>query len=176
MADTFSTPEASPEKTQSKSSSKTVIILLILIVLAGIGLGATIAFQNRNNTAKTPEEANNVAPAATAPDTANISEPTSPVDTEAMAKIRAERVPNITVTAKELEDNSKAGGCWTIIDGVVYDTTEFLRRVRSIDIKEEDICGKDGTKILTEERNGQPPTEENGPFNPYFRPIGKLAQ
>ncbi len=175
MADTFGTPEASPEISSSKNSSKTVIILIVLIIFASIGLGITIAVQNKNNSANPPEKANKVAPAKS--DTTNTTTaPTTPVDKETLAKRRAERVPDFTITKKQFEDTSKRGGCWTIINGAVYDTSDFIRRGQSLGIKAEDICGKDGTKILTEERNGQPPIEESGQFSPYARPVGKIEQ
>lgn len=170
MADTFGTPEASPEKAQAKSNSKTVIILIILIILAGIGLAFTIATQNKDNRSTT------IIPAAQATTTDTPTDTTPPTP-EKLKERRESPIPDQSITQAQIDERVNGGSCLTIVDETVYDITEFLRTgAQEFDIKEEDICGKDGTKILTEERNGRPPMEELGPFSPYDRPLGKLVK
>lgn len=176
MADTFGTQEAVPETTQSKSNSKTVLILIILIALAGIGLGIAVATQNKNNKNDTPVPANQVTTMTDTPTPVSTPTDTTPPTPEELKGRRESRIPELSITQAQIDERVKGGSCWTIIDGTVYDISDFLRSGIATNITEEDICGKDGTKILTEERDGQPPIKEVGPFSPYSRPIGKLVK
>ncbi len=174
MADTFSTPELSPKTTISKN----VIILIALIILASIGLVITIGMQNKNNTLNPVVEQNKVTPVNT--DIANNSGTNSPnpVEKEYLGKRMPEEVPNIVITKKQLESNSKRESCWTIVDGIVYNLSSFIETdlAQQLKIKDTDICGKDGTQILAEERYYPPPIGGYNILNPYSSPIGTLEQ
>jgi hypothetical protein len=170
-------PKESSNPTNIKSN-RTLIILLSLVILSSITLGIMLALQNQNNEDKTPtptDQANSVPssePISNQPPVVN----TPSVTSEQVKAARETRVPDRSITQSQIDESVKVGSCWAIIDGIVYDLSEFLRRGRSFDLAEQDICGKEITKIITEPKEGQPPIEEVGPFSPYSRPVGKLVK
>jgi hypothetical protein len=112
-------------------------------------------------------------------DTFSTSElPPKLVETESLGKRMAEGLPNIVITKKQLELNSKREACWTIVAGIVYNLSSFIETdlAPQLKIEDIDICRKDGTQILAEERYYPPPIGEYNILNPYSSPIGTLEQ
>lgn len=152
------------ETPQPPRSNKTVIILLALIIVSGIGLGIMINMQAANN----PEQSK-TDQAVTTPEPAPLDDATNRVLTE-------EEAAKVTITQAQIDENVRKGICWTISEGKVYDATNYLRRAPVVSgATEEEICGKDSTAVLKNNEN-IPPVESFGPFNPYARPVGVLAQ
>ncbi len=157
-------PEVETPQPES-NSNKTVIILLVLIILSGAVLGVMLAMQQPST--ENTEPASTSVESATTPE--EIPSPENRVLTE-------EEAANITITQAQIDEQVRRGICWTISEGKVYDATNYLRRAPvTPEASEEEICGKDSTAILRNNENA-PPIESFGPFNPYTRPVGVLAQ
>jgi hypothetical protein len=152
-------------KIESKGTNKTIMILIVLIIISAVTLGVLLANQqddttNTNNT----EQVSGVQ---------SVDEQTPPPS----EKREDIPVPDITITQDQMKENSNLGSCWTIIDGAVYDITESLRRDGKFVSRELlDVCGKDGTKLIKEGVDGQPPLDRREPFGFYNSPQGKIEQ
>lgn len=149
----------------ASNSNKTVIILLVLIILSGAILGVMLAMQQPAT--ETSE------PTSTPPESATVSGELPSPENRVLTE---EEAANITITQAQIDEKVSQGVCWTISEGKVYDATSYLRRAPAVPgAFEEEICGKDSTAILKNNEN-TPPIESFGPFNPYARPVGVLAQ
>jgi hypothetical protein len=62
---------------------------------------------------------------------------------------------DLVLTMDEVARRNDETACWTVVNGVVYDMTTFIRRhpAGAKDIKE--MCGEDGTEAFSEEHSGQ---------------------
>lgn len=151
-----------PQITTQKNN-KTTLVLLILIIIAAITLGVLLATQNNENTTSTTDQS-------------TTQTDTTPVEPEPPLGMRPGDipVPEVIVTQEQLATNSNEDSCWTIIDGVVYDVTESIRRGRRLFGDISEICGKDGTQLIKEGVDGRPPLAEAGIINLYALPMGRI--
>jgi cytochrome b involved in lipid metabolism len=143
---------------------RSTIILIVLILISGSALVFLLINQNSSgsNISEQP--------------ITQVSQPPIEPSTSPDIKPGDIPVPEIIITTEQLIANSNINSCWAIIDGVIYDITDSIRRsYRSLgDINE--ICGKDATKAVKEGLDGRPSFEEIGIFELYSRPMGKISQ
>ena len=60
---------------------------------------------------------------------------------------------NLPLTADEVKKHNSAGDCWSIIDGVVYDLTNWVDSHPGGSSRITAICGKDGTSNFLGQHN-----------------------
>jgi len=53
--------------------------------------------------------------------------------------------PGMTYTMDEVANHSDSEDCWSVVDGVVYDLTEWIGRHPGGSKSIESMCGQDGT-------------------------------
>ena len=56
----------------------------------------------------------------------------------------------------QVAQNNTAAKCWSIIDGVVYDLTQWIRSHPGGAAPIEFLCGKDGTNAFNAQHGGRP--------------------
>jgi hypothetical protein len=159
--------ESQNNKVDNTNSNKTVIILLIAIIIAGAILGFLVARQNN--------ESNSIS--IETEQTITEQQENIPIDSPMSMGIRPGDVPvpDIIITQEQLLSNNNMNFCWTVVDGVVYDITEYIRSDTRFlgDISE--VCGKDGTKALQEGVDVLLLFEGRGLFEIYSRPVGIIS-
>ena len=109
---------------------KFIIALVLIIVIVG---GAAFALSGRNDSA---EENTSQTPSAGSENSGETLQ---------------------TFTASDVAEHSTEDDCWTIINGQVYDITEYIPRHQGGD-EILRACGVDSTTLFTERRteDGQP--------------------
>lgn len=65
-----------------------------------------------------------------------------------------------SLTMEEVESNDSPESCWTVIDGVVYDVTEWIDQHPGGSGRIEQLCGSDGTAQFQGQHGGQENPEE----------------
>jgi hypothetical protein len=60
------------------------------------------------------------------------------------------------ITRAQVAQNNTAAKCWSIIDGVVYDLTQWIRSHPGGAAPIEFLCGKDGTNAFVAQHGGRP--------------------
>jgi cytochrome b involved in lipid metabolism len=60
------------------------------------------------------------------------------------------------ITRVQVAQNNTAAKCWSIIDGVVYDLTQWIRSHPGGAAPIEFLCGKDGTNAFNAQHGGRP--------------------
>lgn len=74
------------------------------------------------------------------------------------------------ITAADVQSHASATDCWSVIDGTVYDLTQWIPQHPGGPQVIEALCGKDGTNAFTNQHGGQQQPEqilagfEVGPF------------
>lgn len=147
------------------NNNKTIIILIVLIIIAAIALVVMLSRQSDETTGTSSSTTETIPTATTTP----IEPPTRPG-----MKPGEIPVPDIQITQAQLAENATIDSCWTVIDGVVYDVSAFIRRGRRFVEDINEVCGKDGKEILVAESDRLPPVEAMGPVGLYSRPVGKI--
>lgn len=106
-------------------------IIAGLLILALVGVGALAFVLSAENN----EDQNNTSTQqSTATETPDI-------------ELQAEGEPSKSVTAQEVAARASANDCWTIIDGVVYDITQYIpRHPGGSEILA--ACGTDGSSLF----------------------------
>ncbi len=116
---------------------KTTIISLV--ILAVLGAGAYFFF-NQVDSEPTP------SPSPTASVSGSPAASSSPVASSSPAGPQ-------TYTMAEVAQHSKDGDCWTVIEGKVYNLTNWVHQhpggVQAI----LQLCGKDGTQPFTQQHD-----------------------
>lgn len=120
------------------------LVLLAVAVLAGVGIWFTVGQDDEpaNNTASTSQE----TAADTLPVNSSANETSTPSTLEQ---------PEIELTMGEVASHSTEDDCWTVIDGVVYDLTDFIQSGEHPG--GDDVvaaCGIDGTDLFTGQAAG----------------------
>ena len=62
---------------------------------------------------------------------------------------------NGTYTAEQVAANSTVSKCWTIIEGAVYDLTEWIRQHPGGEAAIAGLCGKDGSPTFSGKHQGE---------------------
>ena len=60
------------------------------------------------------------------------------------------------ITRAQVAQNNSAAKCWSIIDGVVYDLTQWIKAHPGGASPIEFLCGKDGTNAFVAQHGGRP--------------------
>ena len=63
--------------------------------------------------------------------------------------------PTSGITADEVSQHASADDCWSIVDGVVYDLTQWIPQHPGGPQVIEAMCGKDGSQAFTNQHGGQ---------------------
>jgi cytochrome b involved in lipid metabolism len=150
----------------SNKVTRSTILLILLVLISGSALAFLLINQNNDNSAQSTISEQPIAQVSQPP-----IEPSSPP----VINPGDIPVPEIIITQEQLLANSNMDSCWTIIDGVVYDITDSIRRGSRFLGDMSVICGKDGTKAVKEGLDGRPPFEEIGIFELYSRPMGRIS-
>lgn len=61
---------------------------------------------------------------------------------------------NGDLTLDAVEDNDSAESCWTVIDGVVYDLTDWIAQHPGGEDRIIGLCGTDGTEQFEQQHGG----------------------
>ena len=67
--------------------------------------------------------------------------------------------PAEQITMARVEENDTADSCWTAIDGLVYDVTDWVDQHPGGPDRIEQLCGTDGTENFTDQHSGAPQPE-----------------
>ncbi|HLS14658.1 MAG TPA: cytochrome b5-like heme/steroid binding domain-containing protein [Beutenbergiaceae bacterium] len=59
------------------------------------------------------------------------------------------------ITMAEVEENDSTDSCWTVIEGTVYDVTDWVEQHPGGPDRIEQLCGVDGTDLFTGQHSGQ---------------------
>lgn len=59
------------------------------------------------------------------------------------------------ITMAEVEENDSADSCWTVVEGTVYDVTDWIDQHPGGPDRIEQLCGADGTDLFTGQHSGQ---------------------
>lgn len=77
-----------------------------------------------------------------------------------------------TLTMAEVAEHNTPESCWTAIDGVVYDLTDWVSQHPGGPANIAKLCGRDGTQMFNNQHSGDDePHEEREQFV-----IGELAE
>ncbi|ROR72509.1 cytochrome b5 domain-containing protein [Bogoriella caseilytica] len=58
------------------------------------------------------------------------------------------------ITLAEVEENDSPDSCWAVIDGTVYDLTDWIGRHPGGADRIEQLCGTDATELFTQQHGG----------------------
>lgn len=84
----------------------------------------------------------------------------SPSDDEGSDEAGGAAEPAGSVAMDEVEENDSADSCWTVIDGTVYDVTEWVGQHPGGSAAIEQLCGTDGTEEFQGQHSGDSGPED----------------
>lgn len=58
------------------------------------------------------------------------------------------------ITLAEVEENDSPDSCWAVIEGTVYDLTDWIGRHPGGADRIEQLCGTDATELFTQQHGG----------------------
>lgn len=87
--------------------------------------------------------------------TAPISTSNDPVTEQSVDTSAISDPQTISYTLTEVSAHASVATCWTIIDGKVYDLTDFVDEHQGGDRNILRICGIDGTRTFSGQHGGQ---------------------
>ena len=67
---------------------------------------------------------------------------------------------DLAITVETVAEHATSGDCWTIINGNVYDLTQWISGHPGGSGPIESMCGVDATTAFTNQHNGQGAPEE----------------
>ncbi len=59
------------------------------------------------------------------------------------------------ISMSEVEANDSTESCWTVVEGTVYDVTDWIDQHPGGPDRIEQLCGTDGTDMFTGQHSGQ---------------------
>ena len=131
-------PEVTETSSKAKKKSPVASIITTLVVIAIAGAVGFFLLGGKDDNNKTV-------------DTNNSSSQTSePSQTEEKSPATGSDLAS-TPTKEQVALHDKSSDCWTIVEGVVYDITEYVPKHPGGDeiLK---ACGADGTSLFTERK------------------------
>lgn len=136
----------SPIQNNSKeNSNKLVIILIVLILLAGSYLAYSLYSTNQTDEANTIDLA---SPISQESDTSQVDDSDLVNQLENSSPVDESNNSEQIYTLSQVAENNNKSSCWTIIDGNVYDITNYVPNHPGGESEILKICGEDGTSLF----------------------------
>ena len=135
-------------QTEEEKVNKSIIGAMAVVLVLIIGIGAYLVAQNGDNETNTSESqsTNTNQTTETAMDTNIQEENPTP---EATDQEVGDNETSAGITIAQVAMHSTEDDCWTIVDGNVYNTTEYVPRHPGGD-EILLVCGKDGSSLFNQ--------------------------
>ena len=151
-------PAASPQRGDAPAltalgivASLTALAVIALTVVVG-HLGAEAAWADRiagtSTSGEIGSEDPSPSPSGTPSGTASTSPSPTPTASGTSGAAASPTPTQRTYTMADVADHDSAASCWTVIDGGVYDVTDWIRQHPGGRQRIENLCGIDGSSFF----------------------------